>query len=142
MRDNLTKKYSNGEITVVWKPDLCIHSGNCWRGLGAVFNPNERPWVKVDGATSDEIIAQVAKCPSGALSHFRNDSQEASSDPVGPAKIEVTANGPLILTGDVTITHTDGREEVRKRSTALCRCGQSGKKPFCDGSHTTTGFKG
>lgn len=62
------KEYSNGEITVVWKPDLCIHSGVFARGLPEVFNPKARPWVKVEGATSDEIVNQVSKCPSGALS--------------------------------------------------------------------------
>lgn len=142
MRDNLTKKYSNGEITVVWKPNLCIHSGICWRGLGTVFNPNERPWVKMEGGTSDEITAQVAKCPSGALSSFRNDAPESHSESGASTKVEVTVDGPLILSGDVTIQHSDGREEVRQRSTAFCRCGQSGKKPFCDGSHRSTGFKG
>ncbi len=141
MRDDLTKKYRNGEITVVWKPNLCIHSGNCWRGLGTVFSPNERPWVKMEGGTSEEIMAQVAKCPSGALSSFRNDSQNSVPESAASIKVEVTADGPLILTGDFTIQHTDGREEVRKRSTALCRCGQSANKPFCDGNHKRIGFK-
>ncbi|WP_228850647.1 (4Fe-4S)-binding protein [Aegicerativicinus sediminis] len=62
------KEYSNGEITVVWKPEICIHSGICARGLPAVFQPKERPWIKTDSATSDEIVSQVKKCPSGALS--------------------------------------------------------------------------
>ena len=60
--------YSNGEIVVVWKPDLCIHSGNCVRGLPSVFNTKRKPWIDAFGAASDEIIEQVKKCPSGALS--------------------------------------------------------------------------
>jgi len=67
MKD-IIKRYSNGEITVVWQPHLCIHSGICARGLHLVFNPRRRPWVEVTAATTDEIAAQVAKCPSGALS--------------------------------------------------------------------------
>ncbi len=69
----ITKKYSNGEVTVVWKPNLCIHSAICFRGLPEVFDPRERPWVKIDGASSTNIVEQVKKCPSGALSYFMND---------------------------------------------------------------------
>jgi uncharacterized Fe-S cluster protein YjdI len=63
-----TIRYKKEAITVVWKPNLCIHSGICARGLRAVFNPNKRPWVDMDGAEPEAIVAQVAKCPSGALS--------------------------------------------------------------------------
>ena len=64
----MTKRYSNGEITVVWKPDLCQHSGICARGLPAVFRPRLKPWIDLAPADSATIEAQVAKCPSGALS--------------------------------------------------------------------------
>lgn len=67
-KNNLTKDYSNGEITVVWQSDKCIHSGICFGNLPKVFQPKERPWIRVDNATSAEIIDTVAKCPSGALS--------------------------------------------------------------------------
>lgn len=66
-------KYSNGEVTVVWKPKVCIHSTLCWKGLIEVFNPKERPWIKMDGATTERIIEQVKKCPSGALSYYMNN---------------------------------------------------------------------
>ena len=68
MEKDITKKYSNGEVTIHWKPSLCIHSGICARGLPSVFQPKDKPWIKIDGATSDEIVNQVGKCPSGALS--------------------------------------------------------------------------
>jgi uncharacterized Fe-S cluster protein YjdI len=61
-------RYANDEVTVVWKPSLCIHSGICARGLPQVFQPSRRPWVVVDAASAAEIVAQVARCPSGALS--------------------------------------------------------------------------
>ncbi|HAR39082.1 MAG: (4Fe-4S)-binding protein [Bacteroidetes bacterium GWD2_45_23] len=63
-----TKEYTNGEITIVWKPDACIHSGVCVKTLPNVYKPNERPWIQMEHATSQEMIDQVAKCPSGALS--------------------------------------------------------------------------
>ncbi len=73
-----THTYTNGEITIVWKPDTCIHSTLCWKGLLNVFNPKKRPWIDANGASSEEIIEQVKKCPSGALSYYRNDEKEGS----------------------------------------------------------------
>ncbi|MEP6845898.1 MAG: (4Fe-4S)-binding protein [Panacibacter sp.] len=67
-----THKYSNGEVTVVWKPDTCIHSAICFRGLPEVFDPKKRPWINIDGASTERIVEQVRKCPSGALSFFMN----------------------------------------------------------------------
>jgi uncharacterized Fe-S cluster protein YjdI len=63
-----TRRYSNGEVTIVWRPSLCVHCGNCARGLPSVFKPKERPWITPENATTQEIVAQVAMCPSSALS--------------------------------------------------------------------------
>lgn len=60
-------KYSNGEVTVIWKPELCVHSGICARGLPGVFDPKRRPWVDASAASTREIVNQVKRCPSGAL---------------------------------------------------------------------------
>lgn len=71
--NDITKTYTNGEVTIVWKPSLCTHSTNCWKGLPGVFKPKERPWIQPDGAGSDSIIHQVGLCPSGALSVYKNE---------------------------------------------------------------------
>lgn len=63
-----TKEYSNGEITILWQPEICTHSGVCVKTLPKVYNPREKPWVKITNASTQELIAQVATCPSGALS--------------------------------------------------------------------------
>lgn len=68
-------KYTNGEVTIVWQPDLCIHSGNCAKGLPEVFKPRERPWINPENSATEKIIEQVKKCPSGALSYFMNDKK-------------------------------------------------------------------
>jgi uncharacterized Fe-S cluster protein YjdI len=65
---DIVTRYSNGEVTVVWQPALCIHSAICARGLPNVFDPRRRPWVILDGHESDAIVNQVEQCPSGALS--------------------------------------------------------------------------
>jgi len=75
MDRDITKKYTNGEVTIVWKPNTCIHSKVCWNkatGLPEVFNPMEKPWIKMENATSERIVEQVRKCPSGALSFYYN----------------------------------------------------------------------
>ncbi len=64
----IIKRYSNGEITVVWQPSLCIHCGFCARGLPKVFDPSRRPWVILDGFATETIVNQVNACPSDALS--------------------------------------------------------------------------
>lgn len=67
-KNNLKKEYANGEITVVWQSGKCIHSGNCVKNLSAVFQPKEQPWIKMQNASTQEIINAVSQCPSGALS--------------------------------------------------------------------------
>ena len=68
-----THEYSNGEITILWKPELCAHSGICVKMLPTVYNPKDRPWIKIENASSEELIHQVAHCPSGALSIQKED---------------------------------------------------------------------
>ena len=75
MEKEIIKKYSNGELTVVWKPGLCIHSGVCVRTLPQVYNPREKPWIKVENASTEELMAQIKKCPSGALTYLMNNGE-------------------------------------------------------------------
>jgi uncharacterized Fe-S cluster protein YjdI len=63
----MEKRYTNGEITIIWRPELCIHAGICWRTLPQVYRPAERPWVKPEAATTAELVAQIDRCPSKAL---------------------------------------------------------------------------
>mgnify|MGYP006289739871 FL=1 len=134
MKD-VTKKYSNGEVTVLWKPGLCIHSEICFKGLPNVFKPKERPWIQMDGADSQTITDQVKQCPSGALSMEENQEENNGS----ALSIQVMEGGPLLVKGEVTIQTESGK--MQKKNPALCRCGASSNKPFCDGTHTKIGFK-
>lgn len=63
----VVRRYSNGEITVVWQPAKCNHNGNCWRKLPQVFDTSKRPWVYIHGADSTAIAKVVEECPTGAL---------------------------------------------------------------------------
>lgn len=71
--NDIKKEYTNGEVTVVWEAGKCIHSGNCVRNNPDVFHPLEKPWIKMDASSSDRIIEAVDKCPSGALSCYKNE---------------------------------------------------------------------
>jgi len=68
--------YKNDDITVVWKPDLCKHSGRCVTQLPKVFNLKTHPWITMSGADTNTIIEQVNKCPTGALSWHYNNQEE------------------------------------------------------------------
>ena len=136
-----TKNYTNNEVTIVWEPEKCIHSGICVRGLGEVFKPKEKPWIKIDAASTDALVKQVKACPSGALSYYMNDSSNETSESL-ETKVEVLENGPLLVYGTLKVNHKDGSQEVKNRTTAFCRCGLSNNKPFCDGTHVKQNFIG
>ncbi len=67
-KKNITKEYTNGEVTVIWQSGKCIHSGNCVRNLKPVFNPQQSPWIQMDKGSTSDIMETIEKCPSGALS--------------------------------------------------------------------------
>src|SRR5262249_48946757 len=91
-RDLVEKRYSNGELTVVWRPALCIHSRKCWTGLPAVFDPEKRPWVTITGATTEAIAAQVRQCPSGALTILGDPQEQAAAAAI---RAKPTAAAPV-----------------------------------------------
>lgn len=130
----ITKKYTNGEVTVIWKPHVCIHSTICFRGLPAVFDPRVRPWIEPAGGTTQEIINQVKKCPSGAISYTMNNETNKENTPAD-VKVQVLKKGPYLVNGTFTFVDDQGVESVKEGNIALCRCGLSNNKPFCDGSH-------
>lgn len=140
--DDITKKYSNGEVTIVWKPKECIHSGICFRGLHDVFDPRKRPWITPEHSTTEKIIDQVKKCPSGALSYYLNRDTDESVKVEAETIVETLLNGPLMVYGNVSVKDSTGTITKKSNATAFCRCGASGNKPFCDGSHKKIGFQG
>ncbi len=135
------KEYTNGEITIVWKPDMCQHSALCWKGLVDVFDPRKRPWINMQGADNESIIRQVGTCPSGALSYYLNSEGPAKAAS-GTLLVEVATNGPLLVHGSLTVRDAAGNEVSKEKVTAFCRCGASQNKPYCDGSHKKINFTG
>ena len=139
---DITKTYTNGEITVVWKPSVCVHSKVCWTQLSEVFNPKARPWINMDGADTQRIAEQVDRCPSKALSYFRNEEAIQPDDVQAESIVEPMPNGPLLIYGNLKVKDAQGNETQKNKVTAFCRCGASSNKPYCDGSHVKIGFVG
>jgi uncharacterized Fe-S cluster protein YjdI len=146
MQKDITKKYTNGEVTIVWKPAACVHSRICWStalgGLPEVFKPGESPWITPEGASTERIIEQIKKCPSGALSHYMNAEGETPVSVSAESIVEAVPNGPLLVYGNITVRDAAGHETHKNKVTAFCRCGQSKNKPYCDGAHVSAGFEG
>jgi len=137
----ISKSYTNNEIKVIWNADLCIHSANCVNSLNAVFNPKQKPWIDMQAASTEKIISAVNNCPSGALTHkWKNELEEEKQSEQSSVKIQVNFGGPYLVKGSVVVVDKDGSETVKEGTIALCRCGASQNKPFCDGSHKNIEF--
>ncbi len=110
------------------------------RGLPEVFDPQARPWVSPDAARGDALAKVVTECPTGALTFERHDGGPPETG-AEPNEVTLAADGPAYLRGDVVLVDSQGAEVARTTRAALCRCGASENKPFCDGAHTSAGFR-
>lgn len=202
------KPVETDDLKISFDMKTCIHARKCWLGLPKVFDPAQRPWIQPQGASTEEIVATIDACPSGALSYERRgeaeppaqvntarlwengpvelrgdlrlpgedprtravlcrcgktenppfcdgshkDEFEATGLPTesesetleafdGPIELTVFEDGPIAIKGNIEVIGSDGRRVAQKTKAFLCRCGASGAKPFCDGSHKEAGFK-
>lgn len=147
------RQYTNGEITVFWKPALCDHSTICFRKLPKVFNPIERPWVNINAEPTDKIIEIVDLCPTGALFYKRNkdigkepkekqlEQEQSSSSEENMTVLTVMKDGPLKVKGNFKIISSNGTTLDINGIATICRCGASSRKPFCDGKHREVNYK-
>jgi uncharacterized Fe-S cluster protein YjdI len=141
------KEFSNGEVTVYWQSDLCIHSANCLIRLPEVFNSKKKPWINIHAANSKDIMKAVDTCPSRALTYLKS-TKFVTSKPRATvkmkskfARVHVLKNGPILITGNFIVRDSQKKKiQIENEVAALCRCGNSKKKPFCDGTHQKIGF--
>lgn len=125
----IIKEYNAGEITIVWKPGVCIHAGICVSTLPHVYRPDASPWIVPDNATTDELIEQINSCPSGALTYKRIDTKKITNIKNTTMKnSKVAGKSPIIVNLESGKTY------------AWCACGRSSNQPWCDGSHKGTGL--
>jgi len=133
-------KYASDTITVRYDAKRCIHAAECVRGLPSVFDTTERRWVQPENANADEVAAVVMRCPTGALHFERKDGGAVEAVPNANV-IRARAHGPLYVYGDLCITSPEGNVTLQDTRAALCRCGASQNKPFCDNSHLRIAFQ-
>jgi CDGSH-type Zn-finger protein/uncharacterized Fe-S cluster protein YjdI len=132
------RRYDAESITVIYDAKRCIRAGECARGLPRVFDPGRRVWVDAKQASAAEIADVVQRCPTGALHFLRKDGGAQEPTP-GRNEVWITADGPLYLRGELEVRTPTG--VLKETRAALCRCGASRNKPFCDDSHQAIAFR-
>ena len=128
------RDYHSDLGTISYEAGRCIHAGACVRGLPGVFNTRKKPWIQAGNGTISEIMAVVDKCPSGAL-HFSPTDKGSRKNPPSLNTVTVVKDGPLYVRGNIRVENRVGEVLLQDTRMALCRCGASANKPFCDNSH-------
>ena len=135
-----TRTYAAEGITVEWRAERCIHTARCLQALPSVFDSSARPWVNVDGADPGAVADAVRQCPTGAL-RYAGEGLPLDDGDGAPVSIEAQPNGPLFVRGPAQVTDHQDRPVTAEPRMALCRCGASANKPFCDNSHREVGWR-
>ena len=133
------QEYLADAITVTFDPNLCIHARRCVTGLPAVFDVRRRKWIEPGAAPAADIVEVIQRCPSGALQYHRLDGSR-DEQPDAEGSLRPQPNGPLYVRGAITILDAEDGVLAEGTRFALCRCGGSRNKPFCDNSHIALGF--
>jgi CDGSH-type Zn-finger protein/uncharacterized Fe-S cluster protein YjdI len=133
------RRYESQGAVVLYDAARCIHAAECVRGLPAVFDPQAKPWIRPESANANELAAVICRCPTGALMLERKDSG-AAEQPDATNTVVIEPNGPLYLRGRIRYASGSHAALAEYTRVALCRCGASANKPFCDGSHKKSGF--
>ena len=136
----MAREYRNERVVVTWEAPLCIHSRNCVTGAPAVFDPDARPWIDLEGADPEHLAGVVARCPTGAL-HLERLDGNPNEAPDDHATAQAVRDSPRYLRGDLEVVDAEGDVIRRDTRIALCCCGASANKPFCDNSHLEAGFE-
>ena len=132
--------FEGKKIDTAWDGRLCIHVQECTRARGDLFESGRDPWGQPDLGEADYVARVVERCPTGALTYSRKDKGAEEKTPATNTAV-LANNGPLYVSGELEI---DGAQDdmpgVRFRA-ALCRCGDSSNKPFCDNTHEKAAFR-
>ena len=150
------RKYKNKDITVYWKASSCIHASTCINELPTVFRTSKKPWIRMEGGSTDEIIEIVDRCPVDALTWKYNELDKNDSIGIEHANhvknrrktllrddseydkaisVKVMKDGPFVINGSFYLERETGVKTKFNGTVSVCRCGLTKLPPFCDGSH-------
>ena len=136
------REYSGNGVTVSFDASLCIHVAECLRRMPEVFDLRARPWINLDGKDAELIADTVRACPSGALRYELDSGESEDTTVAGHAPtVRSWRNGPLRISGPIEIRNKGGDKVLEGTRVALCRCGSSRNKPFCDNTHRMINFE-
>ena len=141
MADKVEGIYEGADVEVTWNRRLCIHVGECGRAKNKLFVAGREPWCAPDEVSAKDTAEVVCRCPTGALSYTPKSDAVAEETAPEVNAVHVANNGPLYITGDLDIESADNTMPGVKFRAALCRCGLSKNKPFCDGAHEDGNFR-
>ncbi len=139
MSDKRVQQFPGSAIDVQWDDRLCIHIAECGNAKNELFEGGREPWCIPDRCSEAEVREIVERCPSGALTYM--DRGGVPEMAVAENSAVVAYNGPLFVNGDLDLEDAPQDMPGVRFRVALCRCGQSSNKPFCDNSHLKAGFE-
>ncbi|MHA1158303.1 MAG: thiamine pyrophosphate-binding protein, partial [Alphaproteobacteria bacterium] len=131
--------YQGNDVTILDNRGICSHAAFCSDGLPSVWKMGVEPWIDPNGASRDEVIRTIHKCPSGALSYIEDEQARTAFHK--DAEVQVSRDGPYHVRGGIELKGVAFGENASREHYTLCRCGHSRNKPFCDGSHWYAGFE-
>ncbi len=140
-REERIRRYMGDGFTILDDRSLCRHAGLCDGYHPEIYDIDKHPWIHPASASEEENLNAVSNCPSSALAFEKNG--KVKTDFFKENKAIVTKNGPIHIQGKVEIVDDqNSKDELNdaKDHYALCRCGSSKNKPFCDGTHYYTKF--
>ena len=119
------KTYLAPGIRVYYQARLCIHVAECVRGLPQVFDTSRKAWIQ----------------PEQASAEYERLDGEAQEPIPQSSSVRLVMDGPLYVRGPLRVKNAEGNLVFQSTRAALCRCGASKNKPFCDNSHREIGFQ-
>ena len=132
--------YTGDAADVSWDGRLCIHIGECGRAEGDLFVGGRDPWCQPNVVDNSNVDDVVRRCPTGALTYTLKDGSQGEQADAENVLV-VSNDGPLYVRGDLEVEGAPDDMEGIGFRVALCRCGASKNKPFCDNSHIEAGFR-
>lgn len=134
------KEYPGNALVIRDNRTVCAHVGYCLKGAPEVFQRDRDPWIVPDAGDPPEVVKEtISRCPSGVLAYIENGVLSAEWE--RPPGVRVSKDGPYEVVGGVELQGQLKIQPVVQEHYALCRCGGSSRKPYCDGTHVRIGFR-